>query len=339
MLKGRLKKLGSLVALAFILFLLLDFLVSFVIPPAFQGEEKSVLIPEGSTFREVVHALDEEGLLRSPTGFYLMARVLGVAGSMQAGEYELNTAMTPAVILQKLVSGDVVKYRVTIPEGYNVRQIAVRLEELGIIQEQEEFLQAAFSSDFNSMLGIAGESVEGYLFPDTYLFPKGLTPDEVIKTMGGKFKRVYTPDFSLRAAELGMTDREIVTLASIIEKETGLPEERRLISAVFHNRLKRGIALASDPTVIYGIKDFDGNLRKRDLEQRTPYNTYLIQGLPPGPIANPGKASIEAALYPATVKYLYFVSRNDGSHHFSATLREHNAAVRRYQRGGRRTVR
>ena len=154
--------------------------------------------------------------------------------------------------------------------------------------------------------------------------------------MAGKFKRVYTPDFSLRAAELGMNDHEVVILASIIEKETGLHEERRLISAVFHNRLMRGIPLASDPTVIYGIKDFDGNLRKRDLEQCTPYNTYLIQGLPPGPIANPGKASIEAALNPAPVQYLYFVSRNDGSHHFSATLREHNEAVRRYQRGGRR---
>ena len=333
--KGLVSKLATLLALAIVLFLLLDFLVSFVLPPTFQGEEKSVLILKGSTFREVVQALDEEGVLRSPTGFYLMARVLGVAGSVQAGEYKLSTAMTPSVILHKLVSGDVVKYRVTIPEGYTVRQIAVRLAELGIITEQEEFLQAAFSSDFDAILGIEGESVEGYLFPDTYLFSKEVAPHEVIKTMVGKFKRVYAPDFSQRAAELGMTDREVVTLASIIEKETGRPEERPLISAVFHNRLKRGIPLASDPTVIYGIKDFDGNLRKRDLETRTPYNTYLIQGLPPGPIANPGRASIEAALYPASVKYLYFVSRNDGSHHFSTTLREHNEAVRRYQKAVR----
>jgi UPF0755 protein len=233
------------------------------------------------------------------------------------------------------VSGDVVKYRVTIPEGYTVQQIAVRLAELGIIKEQEEFLQAAFSSHFNTMVGIEGESVEGYLFPDTYLFSKEVAPAEVIKAMVGKFKRVYTPDFSLRAAELGMTDREIVTLASIIEKETGLPEERPLISAVFHNRLKRGIPLCSDPTVIYGIKDFDGNLKKKDLEKRTRYNTYLIQGLPLGPIANPGRSSILAALNPAPVKYLYFVSRNDGSHHFSTTLREHNEAVRRYQKAVR----
>jgi UPF0755 protein len=333
--KGLLPRLASLLALSIVIFLLLDILVSFVFPPTFQGEDKRVLIPKGSTFREVVEVLDEEGLLRSPTAFYLMARVLGVAGNVQAGEYELSTAMTPAVILHKLVSGDVVKYRVTIPEGYTVRQIAIRLEELGIIKDREEFLAEALSSDFNTILGITGESVEGYLFPDTYLFSKEVAPAEVIKTMVGKFKRVYTPDFSQRAAELGMTDREVVILASIIEKETGLPEECPLISAVFHNRLKRGIPLCSDPTVIYGIANFDGNLRKRDLEKRTPYNTYLIQGLPPGPIANPGRASIEAALYPAPVKYLYFVSRNDGSHHFSSALREHNAAVQRYQKAVR----
>ena len=333
--KGRLAKLGSLAALSLVLFLLLNILVFLLLPPTFQGEKKRVLIPKGSTFREVVHALDEEGLLRSRTQFYLMARILGIAGRVQAGEYELSTAMTPSVILHKLVSGDVLKYRVTIPEGYTIQQIAVRLEELGIITEREEFLAAAFSSDFNTMLGIDGESVEGYLFPDTYLFPSALTPDEVIKTMVANFKRVYKSDFSLRAAELGMTDREVVVLASIIEKETGLPEERPLISAVFHNRLKRGIPLASDPTVIYGIADFDGNLRKRDLERRTPYNTYMIQGFPPGPIANPGRSSIEAALYPAPVTYLYFVSRNDGSHHFSTTLREHNEAVRRYQKAVR----
>jgi UPF0755 protein len=332
--KGSLSKLGSLAALSLVLFLLLGVLVFLVLPPTFRGEEKRVLISKGSTFREVVQALDEEGLLRSPAGFYLMARALGIAGSVQAGEYELNTAMTPSVILHKLVSGDVVKYRVTIPEGYTVQQIAVRLAELGIIKEREEFLQAAFSSDFNTMLGIEGKSVEGYLFPDTYLFSKEVAPAEVIKAMVGKFKRVYTTDFSQRAAELGMTDREVVILASIIEKETGLSEERPLISAVFHNRLKRGMPLCSDPTVIYGIKDFDGNLRKKDLDKRTPYNTYLVRGLPPGPIANPGRESIEAALYPAQVKYLYFVSRNDGSHHFSATIREHNEAVRRYQKGG-----
>ena len=334
--KGRLVRVCSLVALLFVLALLLDVLLFLVLPPTFRREKIRVLIPRGSTFQEVVHALDEKGLLRSPTRFYLMGRILGGAERVQAGEYELSTVMMPPVILRKLVTGDVVKYRVTFPEGYTVKQIAARLEKREIIDNQEEFLSVAFSAEMTTILGIAGESIEGYLFPDTYLLTKGLTPDEVIKIMVAHFKRVYKPDFSLRAAELGITDHEIITLASIIEKETGLPEERPLISAVFHNRLKRGIPLCSDPTVIYDIKDFDGNLRKRDLQKRTPYNTYLIQGLPPGPIANPGKSSILAALYPAPVRYLYFVSRNDGSHYFSATLREHNEAVRRYQKRGKR---
>jgi UPF0755 protein len=331
---ARLAKVSSWVISLLILYLLLDALVFLTLPPMFRGETRRIVIPPGSTFHQVAQTLDEEGLLRSPTRFYLLARIAGIAEQVQAGEYELSTAMIPPVILYKLVTGDVVKYRVTIPEGYTIQQIAARLEKRKIIDEQEGFVSIAFSSDFTSMLGIEGESVEGYLFPDTYLFPTRIIPDQVIRKMVGNFRHVYTAEFSQRAAELGMTDHEIVILASIIEKETGVPEERPLISAVFHNRLKRGIPLCSDPTVIYGLEAFDGNLRKRDLEKRTPYNTYLIRGLPPGPIANPGKESIRAALFPAPVRYLYFVSRNDGSHHFSTTLREHNKAVRRYQRGG-----
>jgi UPF0755 protein len=334
--KGRIAKASALGLLLLVLALLMDALLFLVIPPAFIGDEKRVMIPKGATFKEVVEILDEEGLLRSPTRFYLMARIMGIAGKTQAGEYELSTAMMPLMILHKLVIGDVVRYRVAIPEGYTIRQIAVRLQEMGIIEEEEGFLSLAFSADFAAGLGIEGKSMEGYLFPDTYCFSKGVAPIEIIQTMVGRFQRVYGSVFSQKAAELGMTDRQIVTLASIIEKETGVAEERPLISAVFHNRLKRRMPLCSDPTVIYGIAGFDGNLRKRDLLRMTPYNTYLIRGLPPGPIANPGEAAIHAALYPAPVPYLYFVSRNDGSHHFSTTLREHNEAVRRYQRGGRR---
>jgi UPF0755 protein len=333
----RLMRIPLLVA-GTVVFLLFYVLLLFTLPPSFRGETKQLVIPKGAPFKEVVRILDEDGLLRSPTGFYLMARLRGVTERVQAGEYELSTAMLPAVILHKLVTGDVVKYRVTIPEGYTARQIAARLKEEAIIEDQEEFLKLAFSSDFAAGLGIEGKGVEGYLFPDTYLLPKGVSPMEIIKTMVGKFKQVYGPDFAQRATELGMTDREVVTLASIIEKETGVAEERPLISAVFHNRLKRGMPLCSDPTVIYGIAAFDGNLKKSDLERRTPYNTYLRKGLPPGPIANPGRSSLLAALYPAPVQYLYFVSRNDGTHYFSTTLREHNEAVWRYQQGGRRAA-
>jgi UPF0755 protein len=318
--------------------LLLYVLLVLTLPPNLRGERRQVVIPKGASFKGVVRILDEEGVLRSPTGFYLMGRLMGVRGRVQAGEYELSTSMPPTIILHKLITGDVMKYRITIPEGYTVRQIASYLQEQGIIEDQQQFLAKAFSADFAAGLGIEGKSVEGYLFPDTYLLPKGVSPSDIIKTMVGKFKQVYAPDFAQRAAELGMTDREVVILASIIEKETGIAEERPLISAVFHNRLKRGMPLCSDPTVIYGIPNFDGNLRKKDLEHWTSYNTYLRKGLPPGPIANPGRSSILAAIYPAEVQYLYFVSRNDGSHYFSNTLREHNEAVWRYQQGGRRAV-
>jgi UPF0755 protein len=330
--KGLVAKIFSLGVLAFMLAILIALVLFLAVPPMFVGQEKQVAIPKGASFKKVVEILDEQGLVRSRTGFYLLARMMGVTGRVQAGEYELSTAMLPPVILRKLVKGDVMKYQVIIPEGYTIRQVADRLAEMGIIEGQEEFLSLAFSANFAAGLGIEGKNVEGYLFPDTYFFPKGIAPAEVIKIMVEKFGRVYGLDFSERAAELGMTDRQIVILASIIEKETGNPAERPLVSAVFYNRLKRGIPLCSDPTVIYGIKDFNGNLRKRDLARMTPYNTYLMRGLPPGPIANPGRSAMMAALYPAPVDYLYFVSRNDGTHHFSSTLREHNEAVWRYQK-------
>jgi UPF0755 protein len=331
------RRLPLLVAgIGFLVFLYV--LLVLTLPPNLRGERRQVVIPKGVSFKGVVRILDQEGLLRSPTGFYLMGRLIGVRGRVQAGEYQLSTTMPPSIILHKLVTGDVMKYRITIPEGYTIRQIASYLEAAGIIEDRQQFLAKAFSAEFTAGLGIEGKSVEGYLYPDTYFLPKGVSSGEIIKTMVGKFKQVYGPEFARRAAELGMRERQVVTLASIIEKETGLAEERPLISAVFHNRLKRGIPLCSDPTVIYGIPDFDGNLRKRDLGHWTPYNTYLKKGLPPGPIANPGRSSLLAALYPAPVQYLYFVSRNDGSHYFSTTLREHNEAVRRYQQGGRRAA-
>jgi UPF0755 protein len=296
-----------------ILFIIYNALL-FIMPADFHGEQKQVVIPRGASFYQTAQILDAAGVLRSPARFSLMARLLRVTGRVQAGEYEVSTSMLPQVILKKLVTGDVVRYRVVVPEGYAVKQIAARLAELGIIEEEEAFLSTAFAADIAARFGIKGKGVEGYLFPDTYLFSKGVAPSEIIQTMVGRFQQVYGPAFARRAVELGMTDKQIVTL-------------------------KRGMSLCSDPTVIYGIRDFDGNLRKRDLQRMTPYNTYVIHGLPPGPIASPGEAAISAALYPAAVDYLYFVSRNDGTHQFSSTLREHNEAVWRYQKGGRRVAR
>jgi UPF0755 protein len=183
-------------------------------------------------------------------------------------------------------------------------------------------------------VGVEANSLEGYLFPDTYRLDKTMPEEAIIKKMVSRFWEIFNVDLQNRSRELGFSYHQVVTLASIIEKETGAEEERRLISAVFHNRLKRKELLQSDPTVIYAVKDFDGNLTREDLKLDSRYNTYRYAGLPPGPIANPGRASLIAALHPAEVDYLYFVSKNDRTHEFSSDLKQHNAAVRKYQLNG-----
>jgi UPF0755 protein len=223
---------------------------------------------------------------------------------------------------------------VTVPEGYTLSQIAHLLEDLNLI-EKKEFLQKATSPALINSLGLsqwAGPTLEGYLFPDTYHLFKEMDPEEVIKMMVLRFKKVFKSDLADRNFDIGISEREVVILASIIEKETSLSQEKPLISAVFHNRLKKKIPLQSDPTVIYGIKNFNGNLTKEHLMKPTPYNTYLVAGLPPTPICNPGKDSLLAAVHPAPVPYLYFVSKNDGSHYFSSDIEDHNRAVWKFQK-------
>ena len=300
-------------------------------PSHVKGIKKTIVIRRGMTFREVTHLLRDEGVIKGSRRFILWGRLSGAFPRVKAGEYELSSDMTPLQVLDTLTSGKVKQYMTPIPEGYTVSQIAEILESKGITNG-EAFLEKCFSPQYVSSLGIEADSLEGYLFPDSYLFSKDLEPENAIETMVRRFRRVYTSQYSERAKDLGFSDREILTLASMIEKETAIPRERHLVSGVYHNRLKRKMRLYSCPTVIYGIENFDGNLTKRDLERYTPYNTYLIRGLPPGPICNPGKEAIEAALYPAETKYLYFVSKNDGSHHFSSSLKEHNIAVWKYQK-------
>jgi UPF0755 protein len=279
---------------------------------------------------QISRGLADAGLIRNPGKFALLARTAGHDTAIQAGEYLLSAAMTPEDILRDMVDGRVRLHRFTIPEGYTMRQIAEAVSTAGF-SNPEAFLAACRDPGLLKSLDIAGDTCEGYLFPDTYYLPASATAPQIIDTMVRRFWASFPGAWKDRARALGMSVHQVVTLAAIIEKETGAAAERPLISSVFHNRLKRGMRLQTDPTVIYGIPDFDGNLTRRHLTTPTPYNTYVIRGLPPGPIASPGAAAIEAALYPADSDYLYFVSKKDTTHHFSTTIGEHNRAVRKYQ--------
>ncbi|UCD90615.1 MAG: endolytic transglycosylase MltG [Desulfobacterales bacterium] len=294
--------------------------------------EHMVTINPGQGFNSFSEYLYQKRIIEHPFKFRLLARMKRYETKIKAGEYLLSSAMTPEKILDIIVHGKVYFYRLTVPEGYNLRQVA-RVVETSGFGSREDFLQVATNADFVRRLGIEAETFEGYLFPDTYLFPKGETLEKIISTMVKRFWSAFKPEWKRRAEALDFSIHEVVTLASIIEKEVGAARERPIISSVFHNRLKRNMRLQSDPTVIYGIKNFDGNINRKHLAQPTPYNTYTIIGLPPGPIANAGTDSLEAALYPADTKYLYFVSKKDTTHQFSTNLKDHNNAVRKYQLG------
>lgn len=302
-----------------------------VIPSEARPPSKIVVIPDGSTFQHVATLLEREGLIKSSSFFVYFGKSQSADRKVHAGEYELSPAMTPAEILAMLLNGHVLLHPLTIPEGLTIIQVAELVSQDGFT-DRVEFLRLAKDREFIASLGIKAETLEGYLYPDTYKFPRGVKTREVLVAMVEQLRQVVGPDLLARMQELKMTLHEVLTLASVIEKETGSGGERPEISAVFHNRLKKHIPLQSDPTVIYGLPAFDGNLHKKDLSSPSPYNTYRVQGLPPGPIANPGIQAIRATLYPSDSRSLYFVSRNDGTHQFSATLIEHNKAVEKYQK-------
>jgi UPF0755 protein len=308
-----------------------------VVSPSRSPASQIMVVPEGATFRQVADQLKSRGLIRSRWVFVQLGKLNAAERRIIPGEYELHPALSPSEILAKLLNGRVVLHAVTIPEGFTAVQIAQVLEQKGLCQA-EEFVKFVHDRAFIRALELDEANLEGYLFPDTYRFPRGITPQQAITAMVSGLWRVFTPDMRTRAKEMNMTVHQVLTLASVIEKETSVEGEQGLIAGVFHNRLRKRIPLQSDPTVIYGLRAFDGNLRKRDLAAYSPYNTYRIRGLPPGPIANPGLTAIRAALYPISSNFLYFVSRNDGTHEFSATLAEHNRAVNKYQRRPRRAA-
>ncbi|MBI5137807.1 MAG: endolytic transglycosylase MltG [Nitrospirae bacterium] len=303
-------------------------------PLAANGAGVVVDIPHGATLRGAARILAGAGVVGSARVFEWLGRWEGVAGRIRPGEYALNPALTPRQALALLVKGEVVLHPVTIPEGFTVYETVVRLVMAGFGTVPEYHAALNDPAPMRAH-GVVTDGVkipcEGYLFPDTYLFPKGTTPAQAVEAMLTRLDAAFTPERVARMAELGWTRHQVLTLASLIEKETALAAERPRVSAVFHNRLEQGMRLQTDPSVIYAIPAFDGDIRAADLRRDDPYNTYRHHGLPPGPVASPGEASIHAALFPADDAALYFVSRGDGSHAFSRTKAEHKRAVRRYQ--------
>lgn len=303
-------------------------------PVSDTSQQIIVTIPRGAAAAEIGRILEKAGVIRSAQAFRYLAAFKHLGPKLKAGEHILNPGLNTPEVLEALVQGRFKLYRLTVPEGLTMVQVAALAAEKGLADERE-FLTLCRDQEFICSLGFQVKTLEGYLFPETYYFVRGTTTREVVKAMTLRFQQVWRR-YQPLAKTQNLSRREIVTLASIIEKETGAEFERPLIASVFLNRLRRGMRLETDPTVIYGLKNFDGNLTRKHLETYTPYNTYRITGLPPGPIANPGEESIKAVFEPAKTDYLFFVSKNDGTHHFSKTLSEHNRAVARYQKRAHR---
>jgi len=306
-------------------------------PP--EAPAQSLVVAPGASAEAIGRQLHALGLVPHPLVFRALVLVRGVGADLKAGDYSLEGPLSLTQILDLLTRGEVVRHELTIPEGRNIEEVARLAAERGITAD--EFLKAARDPGPIRDLDPLANDLEGYLFPDTYdVPPPPAAAAALVGRMVQRFRGVMTPELP-RLSERGLTLRQVVTAASIVELETARPEERPRIAAVFLNRLRKGMLLQTDPTVIFALRKagtWDGNIRKKDLDIDSPYNTYRFAGLPPGPIASPGRESLLAVLEPALVKDLYFVSRNDGTHEFSQTLSEHNKAVDRYQRlrrGGR----
>lgn len=295
-----------------------------------------VLVQKGQSPNEITKTLTSQGIVSDPQSFLWLGRLTRQWRSIKAGEYEISSSMTPIEIFSILTSGISASHPVTVREGENMYEVADDLESKHLAT-REHFLSLCRDPHFIASLGFFQKeqlpvSLEGYLFPDTYFFNRTQTDSEMTRQMVRRFFTAWGKREEARATELKMSRNEVITLASMIEKETGAPEERPLISSVFHNRLQKRMKLQSDPTTIYGMWErYEGKIHKRDLMEKNNYNTYYVSALPIGPIGNPGKESIQAALYPSTSSFLYFVSHNDGTHEFTKNFEDHNRAVRKFQ--------
>ncbi len=289
-----------------------------------------VTIPKGTGVRGIGHILGKEGLVPDDVRFLCMAFFSGKSGKLKAGEYSIPRGLTPPAVLKLLIEGVTLRHHITVPEGLTMEEIADIFARDGWIHK-DRFLQLAHDQNFIHHLGLDVPDLEGYLFPETYTLARNEADEAaVLRLMVGRFNTVWKELGAPEKAE-GLDSRQLLILASMVEKETGASQERPLVARVFLNRLQRRMRLQSDPTVIYGIPHFNGNLTRADLQRPSPYNTYVIPALPAGPICNPGRAALEAVLHPADSSALYFVSRKDGTHQFSNNLDDHIRAVRQYQ--------
>jgi UPF0755 protein len=299
----------------------------------YSGAEQFVEIPSGVGTKAIGDRLVAAGVVRDALTYRMAVWMSGDAKRLKAGEYRFDQAMTPRQVIGKIARGDVFVINVTFPEGLTIAEMSKIFESHGL-GSTSTFVQAAADPAPIRALDPAAKNLEGYLFPETYALPRHTDASKLVHLMVERFTHTFTDDLRQAAAARGLSVRQAVTLASIVEKETARPDERPLVAAVYATRLRIGMPLQCDPTVIYALQHtgkYNGNIHKDDLSIDSPYNTYRYPGLPPGPIAAPGKGSLEAAVHPAAADFLYFVSRNDGSHEFARTLDEHNRNVQKYQ--------
>jgi UPF0755 protein len=299
-------------------------------PLSLPADGLVLVVERGVTLKRLAHDLAERAVLDQPDYFYWYGRQRRQAHLIQAGEYAVPADATPSQLFDLLVSGETIKYTLTLVEGWNFRQVMAAIRADPVLRQTLEGLENA---QIMQRLGYADQHPEGRFFPDTYHFPRGATDIQLLQRAYQRMQKIVAGIWPERAPDIAVkTPEEALILASIVEKETGKPEERTQIAGVFTRRLKMSMKLQTDPTVIYGMGErYDGNIRRRDLREDTPYNTYVHKGLPPTPICMPGRDAIYAAVHPAAGDTLYFVAKGDGAHQFSATLREHNRAVRKYQ--------
>jgi UPF0755 protein len=306
-------------------------------PVEHQSDDRLITIEPGSGTSRIVAQLSQAGIVRDPTALKIYLRITGGGTRLKAGDYKFESPISPLQAIEKIEQGDVYLEGVTIPEGYDRFDIAKKLAAATGKATEDEFFRLMSDTSLISQIAPEAKNLEGYLFPDTYKYDSDTTAEDLIRMMVDRFKEVFTPENAARASRLGLTLHQIVTLASIIEEEAKVPDERPRMASVFYNRMRIGMPLATDPTFIYAAKlagDYDGNPNQpRHRNRESAYNTYKVAGLPPGPIASPGRASLDAALNPEQTDFLYFVLIDEnGRHAFSRTPDEHETARQEYYR-------